>query len=119
MDGNGLLKLQKKPLLLLKMVLLLLLNMAGNGTAVAADKKELLPLKMKLLLLPKMAGKRLCCSLQKKAFMMPNKKIKHIISIISLLQILKKVTTLGSAMPEWCLFVLPPPCQRGVAPHPA
>jgi hypothetical protein len=38
------------------MVLLLLLNMAGNGTAVAADKKELLPLKMKLLLLPKMAG---------------------------------------------------------------
>jgi len=51
---------------------------------------------MMLLLLPKMAGKG------------SNKKIKQIISIISLLQILKKVTTLGSAAPERCLFVRPP-----------
>jgi len=37
--------------------------------------------------------------------MMPNKKIKQIISIISLLQILKKFSTLGSAMPERRLSV--------------
>jgi hypothetical protein len=53
-----------------------------------------------------MAGKESVVA-SKKTCIMPNKKIKQIISIISLLKISKKVTTLGSAMPERCLFVCP------------
>jgi len=72
--------------------------MAGNwaDTAAAAAKKPLLLLKMVLLLLSKMAGKGSVVASKKdmhneKTCIMPNKKIKQIISIISLLKILKKV----------------------------
>jgi hypothetical protein len=80
---------------------------AGNGTTAAAAKKSSASSTDGATAASKDGWQRLCCSLQKKTYMVPNKKIKQIISIISLLQtpniILIKVTTLGSAMPERCL----------------
>jgi len=83
---------------------------AGNGTTAAAAKKSSASSTDGATAASKDGWQRLCCSLQKKTYMVPNKKIKQIISIISLLQTpninkLIKVTTLGSAMPEQCLFV--------------
>ena len=63
---------------------------AGNGTTAAAAKKSFASSKDGATAAAKDGWQRLCCSLQKKAYMMPNKKIKQIISIISLLKILKK-----------------------------
>ena len=60
---------------------------AGNGTtAAAAAKKSFASSKDGATAAAKDGWQRLCCSLQKKT----NKKIKQIISIILLLQILKK-----------------------------
>jgi len=59
---------------------------AGNGTTAAAAKKSFASSKDGAAAAAKDGWQRLCCSLQKKT----NKKIKQIISIISLLQILKK-----------------------------
>ena len=64
---------------------------AGNGTtAAAAAKKSFASSKDGATAAAKDGWQRLCCSLKKKTYMMPNKKIKQIISIILLLQILKK-----------------------------
>jgi len=59
---------------------------AGNGTTAAAAKKSFASSKDGATAAAKDGWQRLCCSLQKKT----NKKIKQIISIILLLQILKK-----------------------------
>ena len=65
---------------------------AGNSTtaaAAAAAKKYFGSSTDGPTAAAKDGWQRLCCSLQKKAYMMPNKKIKQIISIISLLQTAK------------------------------
>ncbi len=64
---------------------------AGNGTTAAAAvaKKSFASSTDGVTAAAKDGWQRLCCSLQKKAYMMPNKKIKQFISIISLLQTAK------------------------------
>jgi len=59
---------------------------AGNGTTAAAAKKSSASSTDGATAASKDGWQRLCCSLQKKTYMVPNKKIKQIISIISLLQ---------------------------------
>ena len=59
---------------------------AGNGTTAAAAKKSFASSKDGATAAAKDGWQRLCCSIQKKT----NKKKKQLISIISLLQILKK-----------------------------
>ena len=64
---------------------------AGNGTtaAAAAAKKSFASSKDGATAAAKDGWQRLCCSLEKKAYMMPNMKIKQIISTILLLQTAK------------------------------
>jgi len=63
---------------------------AGNGTTAAAAKKSFASSNDGATAAANDGWQRLCCSLKKKTYMMPNKKIKQIISIILLLPILKK-----------------------------
>ena len=89
---------------------------AGNGTTAAAAKKSSASSTDGATAASKDGWQRLCCSLQKKTYMVPNKKKNKLFQSFHCckLLILIKVTTLGSAMPERCPRVVNPRAVKGV-----